>query len=91
MTIRYGARYEDLVGSGSGSTDAWALSLLATYETDPELGPAVLPRSLERVEGEIILRDSPRRPSASAPCPARSDRFGPRRYNARHEDTPNAR
>ena len=47
MTIRYGARHEDLVGSGSGSTDAWALSLLATYETDPEIGPAVLPRPLE--------------------------------------------
>jgi acetoacetate decarboxylase len=53
MKIRYGARHEEPSGGGRG-TDAWALSLLATYETDPAVGPAVLPRPLEAT-GEPIV------------------------------------
>ena len=55
--IRYGARHEDLSRQDPArteTTDAWALSLLATYETDPEIGPAVLPRPLEAT-GEPLV------------------------------------
>lgn len=48
--VRYAASTDDLVDPGSPRTesvDAWALSLLACYETDPEIIASVLPRPLE--------------------------------------------
>lgn len=57
--VRYAARREDLsqqepARSETGTTDAWSLSLLARYETDPEVVGVVLPRPLEPT-GEAIV------------------------------------
>ncbi len=48
--VRYAASAEEIVEQEPARTevaDAWALSLLASYETDPEIVAAVLPRPLE--------------------------------------------
>ncbi len=56
-SIRYGARpaaIEETEPARSETASAWAKSLSAVYETDPELIAAVLPRPLEPAEVPLV-------------------------------------